>query len=284
MQPSFSGNMNNKLSSDLIFIISFWGGLALGLLLYVLLIVNNDLVFCFNLGCYGRTLDIFSLPLSVVAGGMGFAAFRATIFRSNQTRAQISETIVQNKFKNYIDHKKELMSLLDMLESAHGVTITNRPYLYKNLFPKNSPVCVMFDSKELDCDRSWLEFQLDEFNELIVKYNEIGTKICVGDKSLSEREVARWLSNYLLLIYKLEITFPDSLIISNRYKGLFSYSDELNRIPPSIDSSFYVVSEYFEHLSSFSLPSRAESIRIKGIASFGTRFDEFLQVFSRDNA
>jgi len=76
-------SMNNKLSSDLIFIISFWGGLALGFLLYVLLIVNNDLVLCFDLNCYSRALDIFSLPLSLVAGGMGLAAFRATIFRSN---------------------------------------------------------------------------------------------------------------------------------------------------------------------------------------------------------
>lgn len=277
-------NMNNKLSSDPIFIISFWGSLFLGFLLYVLLVVNNDLVFCFDLDCYDRTLDIFSLPLSVVAGGMGLAAFRATIFRSNQTRAQISETISQNKFKNYIDHKKELMSLLDMLQAAHGVTITNRPYLYKKLFPKNSPVCVMFDSKELDCDRSWLDFQLDEFNELIIKYNEIGTKICVNDKSLSEQEVARWLSNYLLLLCKLDITFPDSLIISDQYKGLFSDSDELNRIPPSINSSLYVVSEYFEHLSSFALPSRPEGVSIEGIVSFDTRFDKWLEVFTRDNA
>lgn len=276
--------MNSKLSSDLIFIISFWGGLALGFLLYLLLIVNNDLVFCFDLGCYGRALEIFSLPLSVVAGGMGLAAFRATIFRSNQTGAQISETIVQNKFKNYIDHKKELMSLLDTLESAHAVRITNRPYLYKNLFPKNSPVCVMFDSKELDCDRSWLDFKLNEFNKLIVKYNEIGRKICVNDKSLSEREVARWLSSYLLLICELDITFPDSLIVSGQYKGLFSDSDQLNLIPPSIDSSFYVVSEYFEHLSSFALPSRPSSISIEGIASFDTRFDKWLEVFTRDDA
>lgn len=277
-------NMNNKLSSDWIFIISFWGGLAIGFLLYVLLLANNDLVFCFDLNCYGRVLDIFSLPLSVAAGGMGLAAFRATIFRSNQTSKQISETIVQNKFKNYIDHKKELINLLDMLESAHRLKITNRPYLYKNLFPRNSPVCVIFDSKELDCDRSWLEFRLDEFNDLIIKYNKIGMKICVDDKSLSKREVARWLSNYLLLIFKLDIIFPDSLIVSNQYRGLFSDSDELNRIPPSIGSSFYVVSEYFEHLSSFSLPSRPESISIEGIASFDARFDTWLEVFTRDNA
>lgn len=276
--------MNNKLSCDLIFIISFWGGLLLGILLYVLFLVNNNIVFCFDLGCYDRALEIFSLPLKVIVGGMGLAAFRATIFRSNQTREQINETIVQNKFKNYIDHKKELMSLLDMLESAHGVVITNRPYLYKNLFPKNSPVCVMFDSKELDCDRSWLDFQLDEFNDLIIKYKEIGTKICVNDNSLSEREVARWLSRYLHLIFKLDLTFPDSLIISDQYKGLFSDSDKLNRIPPSIGSSFYVVSEYFEHLSSFALPSRPESISIEGIASFDTRFDKWLEVFTRDKA
>ena len=276
--------MNDKLSSDLIFRISFWGGLGLGLILYVLLVVNNDLVFCFELSCYSGTLEIFSLPLSVVAGGMGPAAFRATIFRSDQTRAQISESILQNKFKNYIDHKKELMSLLDMIESAHGVKITNRPSLYKNLFPKNSPTCVMFESKELDCDRSWLDFQLDEFNELIIEYNEIGTKICVNDKFLSEREVARWLSNYLLLIFKLDITFPDGLVISDQYKGLFSDSDELNCIPPSIGNSFYVVSEYFEHLSSFALPSRDEAICIKGIASFDTRFDKWLEVFTRGNA
>ncbi|MFT5451610.1 MAG: hypothetical protein ACI9N9_001096 [Enterobacterales bacterium] len=283
MQPIFSGNMNNKLSNDLIFIISFWGGLALGFLLYVLLEVNNDIVFCFAISCYGRALDILSLPLSVVAGGMGLAAFRATIFRSNQTMAQISETIVQNKFKNYIDHKKELMSLLDMLESAHGVTITNRPYLYKNLFPKNSPVCVMFDSKDLDCDRSCLDFQLDEFNELVVECNKIGSRICHNDNSLSMREVARWLSSYLLLIFKLELTFPDSLIVSSQYKGLFSDSDKLNRIPPSIGSSIYVVSEYFEHLSSFALPNRSESINIEGIACVDTRFDKWLEVFTRDN-
>jgi len=224
-------------------------------------------------------LDIFSLPLSLVAGGMGLAAFRATIFRSNQTRTQISETTVQNKFKNYIDHKKELMSLLDALESANEVAVTNRPYLYKNLFPKNSPVCVMFDSKELDCDRSWLDFQLDKFNELIIKYNEIGIKICVDDKSLSEVEVARWLSSYLILLYTLGITFPDSWIVSNKYRGLFSDLDNLNHIPSNIGNSFYVVSEYFEHLSSFSLPSRSKSISIKGIASFDTRFDQWLDRF-----
>ncbi|WP_166370643.1 hypothetical protein [Psychromonas sp. SA13A] len=277
-------NTNNKLSNDLIFRISFWGGLFLGFLLWVLLVVNNDLVFCFDLSCYDRTLDIFSLPLSVMAGGMALAAFRASIFRSNQTREQIRETITQNKFKNYIDHKKELMSLLDMLEKAHGIIITNRPYLYKNLFPRNSPVCVMFDSKELDCDRSWLDFQLDEFNELIIKYKEIGTKICVDDNSLSEREVARWLSSYLFLIFKLDIAFPESSVVSEHYKGVFSDSDEVNRIPTGISRSFYVVSEYFEHLSSFALPSRSESIRIDGIVSFDNRFDQWLEVFTRESS
>jgi hypothetical protein len=143
---------------------------------------------------------------------------------------------------------------------------------------------VIFDSKELDCDRSWLDFRLDEFNELIVEYKKIGMKVCVGDESLSVREVARWLSSYLVLIYKLDITFPNCLIVSNQHKGLFSDSDELNRIPPSIGSSVYVVSEYFEHLSSFSLPSRSESISIEGIVNFDTRFDKWLEVFTRDNA
>jgi hypothetical protein len=277
-------SMNNKLSSDLIFILSFWGSLFIGLLLYLFLIINNDLVLCFDLSCYSKAMDIFSLPLSVVAGGMGLAAFRATIFRSNQTRMQISETIAQNKFKNYIDHKKELMILLDMLQSAHDVKIINRPHLYKTLFPKNSPVCVVFDSKELDCDRSWLDFQLDEFNKLIDKYNEIGAKICVNDKSLSEREVARWLSDYLFLIFKLDLTFSSSVMVSDKYRGLFSDIDELNHIPSSIGSSFYVVSEYFEHLASFALPSRTKGISINGISSFDTRFDQWLEVFTRDNA
>jgi hypothetical protein len=284
MQPISLGNMKNKLSSDRIFIITFWGGLALGFILYLFLIAKNDIVFCFTLSCYGRTLDIFSLPLSVVAGGMGLAAFRATIFRSNQTMVQISGVIVQNRFKNYIDHKKELMSLLDMLESAHEVTITNRLLLYKNLFPENSSACVNFDSKELDCDRSWLDFQLDEFNKLIVEYQKIGMKICVDDKSLSVKEVARWLSSYLIFIVGLEITFPDSLIVSNRHKGLFSDHDKLNRIPPNIGSSFYVVSEYFNHLSSFVFPSRTESISIEGFGRFEPRFDDWLEVFTRVNA
>lgn len=276
--------MNNKLSSDLIFILSLWGGLLIGFLLYLFLIINNDLVLCFDLSCYSKTMDIFSLPLSMVAGGMGLAAFRATIFRSNQTRIQISETISQNTFKNYIDHKKELMNLLDMFQSAHDVKIINRPHLYKTLFPKNSPVCVLFDSKELDCDRSWLDFQLDEFNELIDKYNEIGKMICVDDKSLSETEVARWLSNYLFLLFKLDLTFSSTVVFSNKYRGLFPNIDELNHIPSSIGSSFYVVSEYFEHLASFALPSRTDGISINGIASFDIRFDQWLEVFTRDSA
>ena len=273
--------MNDKLSNDLIFIVCFWGGLFLGFLLYVLLVVNNDLIFCFDLSCYERALEIFSLPLSVMAGGMGLAAFRATIFRSNQTREQINETITQNTFKNYIEHKKELMTLLDMFESAHGVTVVNRPYIYKTLFPNNSPVCVMFESKESYCEKSWLDFKLDQFNELIIKYNEIKQKICVDDKSLSKREVARWLSNYLCLIFELDITFSNCLNISDENKGLFSDIEKMNRVPPNIGNSFYVVSAFFEHLSLFALPSRPEGINIKRTTGSDNRVDKWLEVFTK---
>ncbi|MFT5420423.1 MAG: hypothetical protein ACI9D5_001167 [Candidatus Endobugula sp.] len=276
--------MNDKLSNDPLFSISFWGGLFLGGFLYLLLILNNDFEFCFELACYNHALDIFSLPISVAAGGMALAAFRATIFRSDQTRAQIEETIIQNKFKNYIDHKKEFVGMLDMLETAHSVKITNRLHLYKNIFPENSPVCMKFDSKELDCEKSWIDFQLDKFNASIKKYNEIGIKICTNYKSPSHKEVSRWLSDYLVLIYKLDLAFPENRLVSNEFKGLFSDCDKFNMIPSDIGNSFYVISEYFKHLASFSLPSRSESINIEGLASVGDRFDERLKVFTRDDA
>ncbi|AWY01006.1 hypothetical protein A8139_14215 [Marinomonas primoryensis] len=274
--------MNKKLSQDIWFRLSFWGGLLLGGLLSLLLILNNDLEFCAQLTCYSYSLELFALPIHVVASGMALAAFRATIFRSDQTNTQIEAAIVQNRFKNYIDHKKEFMNLLDAFESSYDVKIKSRLYLYKNIFPENSPTRMKFDSKNLNNDKSWIDSFLTQFNESIKEFEGLHMRISVNYNSPSNNEIARWLSSYLMLIHQLDINFPRSQMVSESFKGLFSSYDHINMIPPNIGESLLVISAYFKDLASFCLPSRIEGLKIDGIVTTDGRFDERLKVFIDD--
>lgn len=275
--------MKNTLGKDLLFVLSFWGGLIAGAALWVATLLTNDIERCYSVGCFNNILQIFSLPIQAAATGMALAAFRAVVYRSNQINTQIQLTTEQNTFKNYIDHKAEFVSILESLEESWSIEIKRKGYLYKNVFPKNTPSYMSIDSKEIDCDKSWLDFKLERYNKLVDSYNDLVGPYLAGSKDQAGRELSNWLAGFLLLIFELDIKMEKTILISEPYKGLFSDSDEINQVPVDIRKSFTAISQYFEQLMTYSLPSRDTLEVPKYPVSCGGRMNVYFRQFTESS-
>ena len=90
----------SKKEADLLFIISFWGSIFLGVTLSGYIIVDNHLSLCLSLECINNFTDIFLLPIKIVSAGMALSAFRMLIVKSDQSQKQIDLAIEQNYFRN----------------------------------------------------------------------------------------------------------------------------------------------------------------------------------------
>jgi len=180
-------------------IISIGGGLAL---LIAGMIVYN----AFSGSCLNNFLDNMKFPMTLITATFALAGFWALIFRSNQTQKQIQVTIDNNTFNNFIAHKKEFNEILKEIEDQYKCIIIDKSFIYKKIFPENSPTSMTFKSNGdylKKQDEEYLEF-LEELYPEVVEIAEIDPRIDpeVGLDSKQTNAYAVFKSFSIFVTYK----------------------------------------------------------------------------------
>lgn len=232
----------------------FWLPLAVGVVIslvsVLLMSTSVSSTFCISAQCFSNFLIMYAFPVKVMSGALIVSGFVAVVHRSEQTKYQIDISISQNVFKNYIDHKKEFIDILEKLESGHDVVFKNKTGLYNNIFPFNSVQNVEFDSRGKGNDEPHMKNLLREHNKSIQGYNEL-VKFPANEH---EENYLRWLSNYLWLCQNMGL-YPSSVRkMSKKYEGRLN-PGVFSGIPVDLHGFMYATYETFVQLLKFSSPS-----------------------------
>jgi len=212
-------------------------------------------MFCSSVKCYSDFLIIFELPIKVVSASLVISGFITLLHRSEQTRYQIEIGQNQNVFKNYIDHKKEFMLVLDSIESNSTISFTNKNTLYNRYFPHNTPKKVEFTSRgNLDSESNLLIF-INQHNELIEEFNKIESTYSSG--IYDDNDIDLWLRNYLILT---------NIFISNNknkinktYEKYFNIAS-IDNLPSDINSYMTSINNALNELAFFCFLDNSISI------------------------
>lgn len=229
---------------------------------------------CRSHECFSEFLNIFKFPISIAMATLTLAGFVAVIFRSQQTAIQIQETINQNTFKNYIDHKKQFMEILKGFEEQYEVSFFSKDALYIKLFPFNSPVCVEFESRSLDSEKSALELWINNYNKHVKLFNSL------HEEGINQRQLAEWMAHYIVNLFDLHLSFVGQhtyATVSSPFKRYFVDDKKFQVYPKNLNNSFYIIENIFNSLCSFCIPSVQKSITVETAVSFGNSIDIFLK-------
>lgn len=134
---------------------------ALALIIFLIILFNENLNLCFSSWCFDNFYQIFKFPLSVISIAIPLTALVAAVHRSNETSIQIkstsiqlSESLRQNSYNNLIKHKEEFAKITAEW-AQKGNYFIPRPYeLYSKIFQENnfdkfSPFAIKVSSDDL---------------------------------------------------------------------------------------------------------------------------------------
>jgi len=107
------------------------------LLISIIIIYNSNLFLSLDYTGFNSFVEIFKVPLGILAIIITYSAFLATIHRSVQTREQLIITNRQNIFSNYFKHIEEFEKYVNTIFPKDNVNIVNVRTSYKYLFPKS---------------------------------------------------------------------------------------------------------------------------------------------------
>ena len=249
------------ISANIYFNLSFWGGVIAALIISTFIISTNDLYWCSQIACFSRFLIIFDFPIKILSASLAISAFVALIHRSEQTRHQIEISINQNIFKNYIDHKKDFMEMIALMESDFPIKITDKNALYKKLFPNNNTQNLEFTSAGKNGDRSDLSFFIENHNKLILQYNEI-MRNCNTGLLCANKCFAMWLSEYLMLSLSLEIRGDELIDIDPEWDGFIPHR-VFKGLPSDIEGFLYACERVLAELFRFCFPNEPDRTLIE---------------------
>jgi hypothetical protein len=120
-----------------LFQITLTTAILLALITTVLIISNSDLQWKFDYVGFNSFVEIFRVPLSVMAIAITIIAILATMHRSAQTREQIIITNTQNVFSNYYKHIEEFEKYLNSAIKSKNLIFENLRLAHKCLFPNS---------------------------------------------------------------------------------------------------------------------------------------------------
>ena len=247
------------LGQDCLFrsILIIGSAISIGLVGWIIYFNHKELTFlCLSSNCFSSILEVFKFPISVVTAVLALAAFVAVIFRSQQTAIQIQETIDQNAFKNYLDHKKQFIDILKSLEEDNEIVFFNKEQLYAKMFPLNSTIKVSFESNVLDYKRSAIVLCIEKYNLKIKKLNSIIENFSSQGYLGSLHDLAKWINEYILVLQEIHINFDkNSVSPEEPYKKYFQSKVGYNNFPSDIIGSFDRVSIILKTLSKFCISS-----------------------------
>lgn len=152
----------------------FWGTFIslsiLALISTILIIINSNLEWLLDYKGFNYFVEIFKVPLSIMALMITFVAILATMHRSSQTKELIIITNKQNSFSNYYKHIEEFEKYMDSVFSHSTVICKNLRLTHRYLFPNSV-------DGDYSIDRDFLFVIENKFSVckyLLTKFNQDG--------------------------------------------------------------------------------------------------------------
>lgn len=102
----------------------------------VIIIFNSNLQISLDYNGFNNFVEIFKVPLGILAIIITFIAFLATAHRSAQTKEQILSSNRQNVFSNYYKHIEEFEKYIIGILDNKKISINNLRITHKILFSK----------------------------------------------------------------------------------------------------------------------------------------------------
>lgn len=276
------------LGQDCVFrTILFFGGLVTaGVIAWILRVDWNDLTFiCKSYSCMASVMDVLKLPIAMLTAVFAVAGFYAVVFRSQQTSIQIQETLNQNIFKNYLDHKKQFMDMLKGFEEQHHAKFFNKDELYVKFFPKNSPKHVDFHAVVTGGDKSELEYLILEYNKSVANFNTI-VRDCLAS-SVDEKRLVRWLADFLVVLLRFNVVFNGDKntvhSISSRWQGFVLWDKRYINYPKDFEVAFYQLEDILNGLAIYCLPDVQTKFELQRAVSFGDNIKKAFDDISLEN-
>jgi len=188
---------------------SFWAALIIPLVVSLMaagiIAFNSELRFDPTYIGFNKAVDIFKVPLSILALAFPLVALVATNHRSSQSSEMLKRNSTQQAFSNYYMHREEFFKVLSRLENELGIKFGDANGLYRTLFPRNSVENLELRSLEENSDKSALEFHAKNYEKLMES---------IRTPSLSLRQVQNFYLEFFLLSSNLGFVVDDGIIIN----------------------------------------------------------------------
>ena len=235
-----------QLYQDRWFQVFLYCGLIIGFAIGIIILLFSNLELCFTAICFSNILIIFKFPLAVISSGIALAAFRSVMFRSEQAAKQMQELIRKNKFSDFLEHKKEFIRFTSEIESEQegNLYFANKDVLYSNLFPKNNPQNVVFESDEL-------QNIVHKFNSSIKAMYQLD--LDDSESMISIFEDFMWIADELRVIFK--ITKPLNEDFRTYSKRSYIYRED----------QYWMIFCILEGISNYCLPVHRTNIEINSL-------------------
>jgi hypothetical protein len=276
------------LGQDCVFRTILISGLLItaAIISWILIVDWDDLTFiCDSYTCMASMMDVLKLPIAILTAAFAVAGFYAVVFRSQQTAIQIQETLNQNIFKNYLDHKKQFMDMLKGFEEQHLAKFFNKDELYVKFFPKNSPRHVDFHAVITGGDKSELEYLILEYNKSVANFNKI-VRDCLA-RSVDEKRLVRWLADFLVVLLRFNIVFYGDKntvrSISSRWQGFVLWDKKYINYPKDFEVAFYQLEDILNGLAIYCLPDVQSKFELQRAVSFGSSIKKAFDDISLEN-
>jgi hypothetical protein len=137
-----------KNEKSLFSLSEFWLSLILPIVVSIIVAIiifqNSNLKPDLSYEGFNNLINIYKVPLAILALLFPLVALVASNHRSRQSAAQLESGRSQNNFSNYYKHRESFHDMLVRLEIKYDVTFFDSDSLYKILFPDNSPVDLIY--------------------------------------------------------------------------------------------------------------------------------------------
>ena len=187
---------------------SFWLSILIPLttsaLITIVIAVNSNLAFNFTHNGFNTALDIFRVPLAILALIFPAVALVATEHRSSQSAEIMKRNNAQASFSNYYTHREEFFKVLSKLEDELDIQFYDANGLYRTLFPHNSVELLELRSREDNSDKSALEFHTATYEKLMES---------IRTPHISLRQVQNFYLEFYLLACNLGFSIKNGVTI-----------------------------------------------------------------------
>lgn len=109
----------------------------IAIIISIVIVRNSNLEVSLDYKGFNSFVEIFKVPIAILAITVTFAAFLATIHRSAQTREQIIAANKQNIFSNYFKHIEEFEKYISTSIVDRSIHFQNLRMTHKYLFPES---------------------------------------------------------------------------------------------------------------------------------------------------